>query len=149
MYSKVIQLYIYLYLFFLKWFPPLYHYRILSRAPCSLIGYLFKYTSVYTSVLNSQSVPLLSPSPPACNHKFVFQVCECVSVLWISLLISFFKDSTYKWHYICPSLWLSSHDHSDLPNWQFLWFSWQVGSSYYRTQSWISTRAHQPLLFLG
>ena len=46
MYSKVIQLYIYMYLFFFKFFSHLGCYIILSRVPCAvhyvLIGYPFK-----------------------------------------------------------------------------------------------------------
>ena len=35
-YSKVIQLYIYMYLFFLKFFSHLGYYRILSTFPCAI-----------------------------------------------------------------------------------------------------------------
>ena len=37
MYSKVIQLYIYMYLFFFKFFSHLGYYRILSRVPCAIL----------------------------------------------------------------------------------------------------------------
>ena len=43
-YSKVIQLYIYMYPFFFKFFSHLDYYRVLSRVPCAiqqvLVGYL-------------------------------------------------------------------------------------------------------------
>ena len=52
MYSKVIQLYIYMYVFFFKLFPQLDYYRIVSSVPCvihyrSLLGIHFKYSRVY------------------------------------------------------------------------------------------------------
>ena len=44
-YSKVIQLYIYIYSFFFRFFSHIGYYRILSRVPCAvqqaLVGYLF------------------------------------------------------------------------------------------------------------
>ena len=44
-YSKVIQLYVYTYLFFFRFLSPLGYYRILSRVPCAiqqdLVGYLY------------------------------------------------------------------------------------------------------------
>ena len=36
MYSKVIQLYVYMYLLFFKFFSRLGYYRILSRVPCAI-----------------------------------------------------------------------------------------------------------------
>ena len=47
MYSKVIQLYIYMYLFFFKFFSHLGYYRVLSRVPmlhsrCLLVEGIFK-----------------------------------------------------------------------------------------------------------
>ena len=67
MYSKVIQLYIYMYLFFFKFFSQLGCYRIVSRVPCavqySLLVIHFKYSSVYLSTPNSLTVPPPHPSP--------------------------------------------------------------------------------------
>jgi len=42
--------------------------------------------------------PSQIPPAPFGNHKFVFKVHECVSVLQISSFVSFL-DSTYKWHH--------------------------------------------------
>ena len=49
MYNKVIQLYIYMYLFFFKFFSLLGYYRISSRAPVlyELLGFFVEKSSVY------------------------------------------------------------------------------------------------------
>ena len=56
MYSKVIQLSIYMYLFCFKFFSYTGYYRILSRVPCAihyaLLVIYFKYSSVYMSIPN-------------------------------------------------------------------------------------------------
>ena len=44
MYSKVIQLYIYVYLFFFQSFPHLGYYKILSIFPCTTQQVLFGYS---------------------------------------------------------------------------------------------------------
>ena len=62
-YSKVIPFYIYMYLLFFKFFPHLGYYRQLSRVPCAIQDrsfIYFKYSSVYTSTPNSQSIPPLT-----------------------------------------------------------------------------------------
>ena len=68
-YSKVIQLY--MYLFFFKFFPHLGYYRILSRVPVpysrSLLIIYFKYSRVYRSVLVAQTVKNL----PAVQETWV------------------------------------------------------------------------------
>ena len=61
-YSKVIQLYTDMYLFFFKVFSHLGYYRVLSRVPCaiystSFLVIYFKCSSVYMSIPNSQSIP--------------------------------------------------------------------------------------------
>ena len=53
-----------MYMLFFKLFSSLGYYRVLSRVPCAvqqqvLLGYLNKYSSVYMSVPNSQSIHLL------------------------------------------------------------------------------------------
>ena len=59
--SKLIQLYIYVYPFSFRFFSHIAYYRVLSRVPCGiqqvLVGYLFKYSSMYMSIPNSQSIP--------------------------------------------------------------------------------------------
>ena len=63
MYSKVIQLY--MYLFFFKFFSQLGCTRILSRVPWainrSLLVIYFKHSSVYMSIPNSLTIPPLHP----------------------------------------------------------------------------------------
>ena len=73
MYSKVIQLHTYMYLFFFKFFSHIGYYRVLSRVSCaifsrSLLVIHFKYSSVYMSIPDflSPLLPILSG-----NHKFV------------------------------------------------------------------------------
>ena len=61
--SKVIPFYIYMYLLFFKFFSHLGYYRQLSRVPCAIQDrsfIYFKYSSVYTSTPNSQSIPPLT-----------------------------------------------------------------------------------------
>ena len=87
--SKEIQSYIYICVFFFKFFSHLGYYRILSRLPCaidfqqiSLLAIYFKYSSVYLSILNFQSIIFPHTSPPvAYSCKFVLQICESVSVI--------------------------------------------------------------------
>ena len=71
-YSKVIQLY--MYLFFFKFFPHLGYYRILSRVPVlysrSLLIIYFKYSRVYRSVLVAQTVKNL----PAVQETWVWSL---------------------------------------------------------------------------
>ena len=67
-YSKVIQLYVHMYLFFFKLFSHLGYYRILSRAPCPiqevLVGYLFSILCVY---INPKI--LILPSALSCQYR--------------------------------------------------------------------------------
>ena len=80
-YSKMIQLYIYI--FFFRSFSIIGYYKILNIVPCAiqqvLVVYLF-YVQQCVSVN-----PKLLNYPPPCfpfgNHKFVFNVYESVSVL--------------------------------------------------------------------
>ena len=52
-----------------------------------------KYSSLYMSIPVSQ-LSLLPLS--AGNHKFVFYICNSVSVWYISSFVPFFKDYMYK-----------------------------------------------------
>ena len=47
MYNKVIQLHIYMHLFFFKFFSLLGNYRILSRVPCAISRYLLVIYLIY------------------------------------------------------------------------------------------------------
>ena len=67
LYSKVNQLYIYIYPLFLRFFSLIEHYRILSRVPCvvqqSSLVICIRYSGVYMSAPISQFIPPL-PFPP-------------------------------------------------------------------------------------
>ena len=86
MYSKVIQLYIYIYIFF----QILFHYRFLQDTEYSSLCYTvgpccLSILWIVVCVCESQA-PSLSPTThtstiPVGNHKFVFYVCESISVL--------------------------------------------------------------------
>ena len=63
----------------------------------------FTYISVYLLIPNSRFIP--PPTFPFGIRKFLFSVCESISVLEIrSFYHLFFLDSTYKWYDICLSL---------------------------------------------
>ena len=50
------------------------------------------YSREYMSIPISQFIPLLPPG----NRRFVFYICDSISVLYISSFVPFFLDSTYK-----------------------------------------------------
>ena len=66
-YSKVVRFYIYMYLFFFKFFSHLGYYRILSRVPCAiqqvLVGYLFEIQQCVHVNPNLPISPYLPPFP--------------------------------------------------------------------------------------
>ena len=89
MYGKVIQLYIYMYLFFFKFFSHLGYYRILSN----MLVICFKYSSMYISAPNSQSVP--TPQAfPAGNHKLFFYLKDFFFLIWTTAFQSFIEFVT-------------------------------------------------------
>ena len=64
LYSKVNQLYVYIYPLFFRFFSHIGHYRVLSRVPCAILLYsrsllfvCFIYRSVYMSIPISQLIP--------------------------------------------------------------------------------------------
>ena len=69
---------------FLRFFSHIGHYRVLSRVPCAIhtVGSLFviyfMYSSMYMSIPISQFI-FPHPLPPG-NHKFVFYICNSISV---------------------------------------------------------------------
>ena len=76
-YSKVIQLYIQIYLLFFQLFSHLGYYRVLSKVPCSilqvLVDYLF-YRQQCVHVNPKLSI-YLSPQPfPPGYHRFIHQI---------------------------------------------------------------------------
>ena len=108
-FSKVIQLYIYTYIF-----QVLFHYRLLQDTEYNSQSYIqwdftvyLLYIQCYVSV-NPKVLISLSPLFPFGNRMFVFYVCESITVLAISSLVSFFLDFTYKgYHFILVFLaWL-------------------------------------------
>ena len=91
-YTKVNQLNIYIYPLFFRFFSHIGHYRVLSRVPCAiqqvLISYLFYIQQCVYVNPNLQFIP--HPLPPG-NCKFVFYMCNSISVLQISSLVPFFQ----------------------------------------------------------
>ena len=91
-YSKVNQLYIYIYPLFFRFFVHTGHYRVVSRVPCAkqqvLISYLFY---IQQCVYLNPNLPIY-PSPPLTpgNSKFVFYICNSISVLQISSFVPLF-----------------------------------------------------------
>ena len=89
-YSKVIHICIYVFFIF---FSIMVYYNTLNIVPCAiqqdLVVYLF-----YIQQFVSASPKLLiysSPPFPFGNHKFVFSVCESISVSQIGSLVSYFR----------------------------------------------------------
>ena len=86
----------YLFLFFLNYFYYFYFYFFYSR---SLLVIYFKYSSVYMSISNSQSILPPSPSPLVTINSFsksvnLFLFCKYVHLFCFVL----FLDSAYKWY---------------------------------------------------
>ena len=65
---------------------------------------IIPYNSVCICQSQTPSLSLPLPAVPFGNHKFVFKVCESVSVLQISSFVSFF-ESTYE----CQHMMFVSH----------------------------------------
>ena len=82
-YSKVSQLYIYIYPLFCRFYSHVVHYRVLNRVPCTiqqvLISYLFY---IQQCVYVNPNLPIYpSPTFHLGNHKFVFYSCDSISIL--------------------------------------------------------------------
>ena len=97
-YSKVNQLYIYVYPLFFRFFSHIGHHRILSRVPCAiqqvLISCLFY---IQQCVYVTPSLPI-HPLPPR-NHRFVFYVCDYFCLV-NKFICTIFLDSTYKQYHM-------------------------------------------------
>ena len=50
----------------------------------------------YTCQSQSPNLSLPLPFPLVTNHKFVFSICNSISILRVSSFVPFFLDSTYK-----------------------------------------------------
>ena len=87
----MVQLYIYMYLFFFKFFSHLGYYRIPSRVPCAiqqaLVYYYVIFSNAYMLTPNSQLIPTPWLSPLVTIS--VFYICDSASVLCISSFVSF------------------------------------------------------------
>ena len=99
-YNKGIQLYMYTYIFYFRFFSHIDYYRILDRVLYAVTqvpsGQSF-YTSQCTYA--NPKPPLHSSTPQSVhfgNHN-IFKVCEYISVLQISILV---LDSTCKWYHM-------------------------------------------------
>ena len=95
-YSEVNLLYIYP--LFFRFFSHIGHYRVLSRGPCAiqqvLISYLFY---IQQCVYFNPNLPIYpSPTLHPGNHKFIFNICNSISVLQISSFVQYFLDSICK-----------------------------------------------------
>ena len=96
--AKVNQLYIYIYPLFFRFSSQVGHYRVLSRVPCAIQQVLISYIFYIQQCVCVNTNLLIYPSPslhPG-NHKFIFYICNSISVLQISSFVPFFFDSTYK-----------------------------------------------------
>ena len=85
-----------LYIIFIFLFLNVYMYFILCFYSRSFLVICFRYSSMYMSVPNSQSVPLRD-RPPSNNHKFILLslwVCSCFADKFICII---FLGSTFKW----------------------------------------------------
>ena len=86
-------------------FQILFHYRLLQNIEfgflCYTIGLCWLFILYIIMCIIYQLPNLSLPSPfPFGNHKFVFYVCESLSVLQINSFVSFFLDFTCKWYLI-------------------------------------------------
>ena len=83
LYSKVNQLYVYMYLLFFVLPSHLDHHRALSRVPCAtqqaLTSYYFIQSSVYMSTPVSQFIP--PPLSLLSIHMLILSVCFSISAL--------------------------------------------------------------------
>ena len=88
-YSKVIQLYIYIQPLFFRFFSHIGYYRILSRVPCAIQEVLADYLFYRQQCVSVNSVLLIYPSPLVTIN--LFPVSESVSVLYIDSFVLFFR----------------------------------------------------------
>ena len=82
-YSKVTQLYIYIYPFFFRYFSHIGYYRILSRVPCAiqqvLVDYLFYIQQcVYVNILLSMVIDKLYRSTGIFSEQFLMDLYKTV-----------------------------------------------------------------------
>ena len=75
-------IYIYINLFFFRFFSIIDYYKILNIVPCATQVFVvyFIYSSMYLLIPNPSFIQPRLPFPFG-NPKFVFYVCESISVL--------------------------------------------------------------------
>ena len=103
LYSKMNQLYIYIYPLFFRFFFHIGHYRVLSRVPCAIQQVLNSYLFyIWQCVYVNPNLPIYpSPTFPPGNHKFVST--SVTLFLQISSFVSFFQNP-----HISDSAWYLS-----------------------------------------
>ena len=112
MYSKVIQLYIYIHVSIL--FQILFPFRLFQNIEQSFLCYTVG--RCWLSILNIAVCTCLSQTPNPSprpfaprNHKFVLWVCFYFVNKFTCIFFFFFLDSAYKWyHMIFVFVWLTS-----------------------------------------
>ena len=97
--GSVIHTYIYIYIYvyiYINSFSDSFHYRLLQHISQSFLCYTVGPCCL--SILGTVVCICQSPAPnlsllafPFANHKFVFYVCESISVLSISSFVSLFQ----------------------------------------------------------
>ena len=105
-YSKVTQLYIYIYPLFFRFYSHMCHYRVLSRVPCAIQQVLI--------ICFIQWCVYVNPNLPVYPHLSPLVTISLFSTsvtpfLLNRLICTVFLDSTYKrYHMIFVFLWLTS-----------------------------------------
>ena len=97
--------------FFFRFFIQIDYHRTLSRVLCLYSRSPLASHSIYLSVPMPTPTTQLIPPPqtvPFGNGKFVFKVCEFVSVLQISSLVSFFRFHIERYYMTFVFLCLTS-----------------------------------------
>ena len=98
MYSKVIQFYTYIFLFFFRFFSHTGHYRVLSRVTCaysrSLLVIYFVYSGMYMSVPISQFIPPPLPSLVTYDCFLHLWLYFCFVIKFICTICKYFSFPT-------------------------------------------------------
>ena len=97
-YSRVNQLYVYIYPLFYGFPSHLGHHRALSRVPCAIqfsliIYFIHNINSVYMSISISQFIP-----PPPCfppQYPYVCSLCLCLYFCFVNKIIYTIFSHTY------------------------------------------------------
>ena len=79
-YSKVNQLYMYVWPLFFRFFSRIGRYRALNRAPCAVFSLVLYFVYKISNVCISVAVSPAVPPPPWCPHVCSY-ICVSISVL--------------------------------------------------------------------